>query len=275
MLLDGRNALTCLINSLLSKREIFKNMKILVIFENDAKSAPLTSLASAREKIRVFEILGATVQIVTSSQVLTNNDSCADGNPYVVFQRPFSVERAKEIMDKYMFVDLENIFTQIEWHGLPAVVEAVLRVIMEFYKPGDSIAVVGGKGFFGSKVVDACQRLPCEPIIIDEGDALETALEADILVTTAGVSRLLDDRHVSAKQVVIDVGFAARDDVIPLYDGDVGAGFYHIPRYITPVPGGVGPLQIACLVERAVFAATGKNTARWSVSKTNCRGNGR
>ena len=49
--------------------------------------------------------------------------------------------------------------------------------------------------------------------------------------------------------VVIDVGINRTDAGLV---GDVDPGAAEVARYLTPVPGGVGPMTIACLLENAV-----------------------
>jgi len=52
--------------------------------------------------------------------------------------------------------------------------------------------------------------------------------------------------------VVIDVGINRTDGGIV---GDVDPGAAEVAGYLTPVPGGVGPMTIACLLENAVRCA--------------------
>jgi methylenetetrahydrofolate dehydrogenase (NADP+)/methenyltetrahydrofolate cyclohydrolase len=51
---------------------------------------------------------------------------------------------------------------------------------------------------------------------------------------------------------VIDVGMNRTDEGL---FGDVDPGVAEVAGYLTPVPGGVGPMTIACLLENALRAA--------------------
>ena len=51
---------------------------------------------------------------------------------------------------------------------------------------------------------------------------------------------------------VVDVGINRTDDGLV---GDVDPARREVAGYITPVPGGVGPMTIACLLENAVSCA--------------------
>ena len=77
-------------------------------------------------------------------------------------------------------------------------------------------------------------------------------LEADVLVAAVGVPGMVTPDMVKPGGVVIDVGINRTDDGIV---GDVDAGAAEVAGYLTPVPGGVGPMTIACLLENAVRCA--------------------
>ena len=82
--------------------------------------------------------------------------------------------------------------------------------------------------------------------------------EADILVAAVGRAKLVTADMVKPGAVVIDVGMN-RDENGKLC-GDVDyAAVEPIASYITPVPGGVGPMTIAMLMKNAVNAAKIQN----------------
>ena len=75
-------------------------------------------------------------------------------------------------------------------------------------------------------------------------DLHQYTCNADILVTGAGVPKLITKQHVKEGAFVIDVG------IIPTKEGVTGDVDFHAVKEraekITPVPGGVGPVTIAC-----------------------------
>jgi methylenetetrahydrofolate dehydrogenase (NADP+)/methenyltetrahydrofolate cyclohydrolase len=76
---------------------------------------------------------------------------------------------------------------------------------------------------------------------------------ADVLVAAVGRPRMLGRDHVGPGAVVIDVGINRTDDGLV---GDVDAeAVTGIARLLTPVPGGVGPMTIAMLLQNTVTAA--------------------
>jgi len=84
-------------------------------------------------------------------------------------------------------------------------------------------------------------------------DLAEVCRRADILVAAVGVPELIGGDHVKSGAVVIDVGMNRTDDGLR---GDVNfPEVSEVASAITPVPGGVGPMTIAMLLENTLTAA--------------------
>ena len=82
----------------------------------------------------------------------------------------------------------------------------------------------------------------------------EMTQEADILVSAVGKSHFVTGEMVKPGAVVIDVGM--NRDAQGKLCGDVDfAAVEPIASYITPVPGGVGPMTIAMLLKNTLTAA--------------------
>jgi methylenetetrahydrofolate dehydrogenase (NADP+)/methenyltetrahydrofolate cyclohydrolase len=77
-------------------------------------------------------------------------------------------------------------------------------------------------------------------------------LDADILIAAVGVPTMVSPDMVKAGAVVIDVGINRTEAGIV---GDVDPGAADVAAFMTPVPGGVGPMTIACLLQNAVRCA--------------------
>ncbi len=84
-------------------------------------------------------------------------------------------------------------------------------------------------------------------------DLAGTCARADVLIAAVGRPRMVDASFVKSGAVVIDVGINRVDDVLC---GDVDFdAVSEVASAITPVPGGVGPMTIACLLDNTVIAA--------------------
>jgi len=82
----------------------------------------------------------------------------------------------------------------------------------------------------------------------------EITKTADILVAAVGRANFITEDMVKPGAVVIDVGMNRRAD--GKLTGDVDfAGVSEIASYITPVPGGVGPMTITMLLKNTLTAA--------------------
>lgn len=84
-------------------------------------------------------------------------------------------------------------------------------------------------------------------------DLKEVCREADIIVSAVGIAKLITKDHVKPGAVVVDVGVSRVEEKIV---GDVDFDeVQKVASAITPMPGGTGPMTIACLLENTVEAA--------------------
>jgi methylenetetrahydrofolate dehydrogenase (NADP+)/methenyltetrahydrofolate cyclohydrolase len=83
-------------------------------------------------------------------------------------------------------------------------------------------------------------------------DLPRATLEADVLVVAAGRAGLVTPDMVKHGATVVDVGMNRTDAGLV---GDVETAVMEVAGHRTPVPGGVGPLTIACLLRITVQAA--------------------
>jgi len=84
--------------------------------------------------------------------------------------------------------------------------------------------------------------------------------KADIVIAAAGAPQLVRGFWIKEGAVVIDVGITRvlQDDGRTRLVGDVAFDEVQHARAVTPVPGGVGPMTIACLLANTVKAANQK-----------------
>ena len=83
-------------------------------------------------------------------------------------------------------------------------------------------------------------------------DLSRYTLDADILVVAAGKPAMVGPDMVKAGSCVVDVGINRTDAGLV---GDVDPGAAEVAAFMTPVPGGVGPMTIALLLRNAVRCA--------------------
>jgi len=91
-------------------------------------------------------------------------------------------------------------------------------------------------------------------------DLAAVTRQADILVAAVGRAKLVGAAMVKPGACVIDVGINRLPDGKLAGDVDFEA-VKQVAGWITPVPGGVGPMTIAMLLENCIRAASGKQSA--------------
>lgn len=137
-------------------------------------------------------------------------------------------------------------------HPIPQAIQAILE------KTGVSVsgkrAVVIGKGWLVGEPVRewlTAQGAEVTAISRESGD-LSACLEADIVVAGAGVPGLVTPEVIQEGAVVLDVGTSELGGSIR---GDVAPEVSEKASVFTPVPGGVGPVAVACLMRNVVELA--------------------
>jgi len=84
-------------------------------------------------------------------------------------------------------------------------------------------------------------------------DLIEVCRQADIIVAAVGQAGMITQDHVQPGATVIDVGVSRSESGIV---GDVCFDEVQaVAGAVTPMPGGTGPMTIACLLENTVSAA--------------------
>ncbi|ATE65738.1 bifunctional 5,10-methylenetetrahydrofolate dehydrogenase/5,10-methenyltetrahydrofolate cyclohydrolase [Rhizorhabdus dicambivorans] len=135
----------------------------------------------------------------------------------------------------------------------------LLDEVIDDYR-GLNAVVIGKSNIVGKPLALLLLERECTVTVthIETRDLADIARRADIVVAAAGAPRLVRGYWVKEGAVVIDVGITrmtAADGKTKLV-GDCATDELGHARAITPVPGGVGPMTIACLVANTVCAAT-------------------
>jgi methylenetetrahydrofolate dehydrogenase (NADP+)/methenyltetrahydrofolate cyclohydrolase len=156
--------------------------------------------------------------------------------------------------------------------GLPALVPCTPRGAMmmleDQFGPGGmsglSALVVGRSRLVGKPMAQLLLAQHCTVTMAHSRtrDLPERCLDADILVAAVGVPRMIKGEWVKPGATVIDVGINRIDEDRPGRDnktrlvGDVDyEAASEVAGAITPVPGGVGVMTVACLLANTVTAA--------------------
>ena len=193
-----------------------------------------------------------------------NEDATIDG---ILIQRPLPPSFREEDVLYWVSPDKDvDAFHPINTSRLslglscfkPCTPLGIMRMLAHYgVDPSGKIACVIGRSAIVGKPV-AALLLQANATVIQAHsktpNLIELARQADILVVAAGRPRLIDERYFKAGAVVIDVGVHrnAQGKVVGDVAYDPGAT---LASAISPVPGGVGPMTIAMLMENTVWSA--------------------
>lgn len=125
-----------------------------------------------------------------------------------------------------------------------AVIDILKEAEKELRIEPKSTCVVGATGMVGAPLVKELRRLGYN--LTHEREA------ADVLISCTGKPSLIDGSTVKVGAIVIDVGSPKGDIEFEAVSKKAG--------FITPVPGGVGPVTISCLLENLVYACYNSHT---------------
>jgi len=139
---------------------------------------------------------------------------------------------------------------------VPATPLGVMYLLDEYRIPitGQRAVVVGRSTLVGKPVALLLLQANATVTICHSRteDLARHTLDADILVAAVGLPGVITADMVKQGATVVDVGITRTDAGVR---GDVEAGVAEVAAFLTPVPGGVGPMTIAALLGNAARAA--------------------
>jgi methylenetetrahydrofolate dehydrogenase (NADP+)/methenyltetrahydrofolate cyclohydrolase len=139
---------------------------------------------------------------------------------------------------------------------VPATPLGVMALLEEYRIPlaGRRAVVVGRSSLVGKPVALLLLQQNATVTICHSrtDDLAHQTLDADVLVVAVGVPGLVTPDMVRPGGAVVDVGITRTEAGLV---GDVDPDVAQIAAFLTPVPGGVGPMTIACLLGNALRAA--------------------
>lgn len=152
---------------------------------------------------------------------------------------------------------------------LPCTPQGIVALLQESHIPiaGANVVIVGRSNIVGKPLANLLSRRSLNATVTlchsATGNLADHTLKADILIAAIGKPRFITGDMVAEGAVVIDVGVNRVPDASAKNGyrlcGDVDyESASEKASYITPVPGGVGPMTIAMLLKNVLEAATQK-----------------
>ncbi len=265
---DGRTFGQQKINNLAKevKKLIKKGIKpklVSIYLTTDEGSVLYTNLKKVKAQsigigFEPFEIKTKNKDKIISIIKKLNKDDSVQG---ILIQKPsgkndFEKEEWKEIvssLDPRKDVDCltpENF--GLLAIGTPRFLPATVRAVMEVLKSAgvnyekDYIVILGASEILGKPLSIILENMGATISVLNKStsDIRLYTQKTDVLISATGCSGLIRGKDIKENSIVIDVG-APRGDVIT--SEVIGKA-----KFLSPVPGGVGPMTIACLLENLV-----------------------
>jgi methylenetetrahydrofolate dehydrogenase (NADP+)/methenyltetrahydrofolate cyclohydrolase len=174
-----------------------------------------------------------------------------------------AIDPSKDV-DGFNIVNAANIYLNRE--GVipctPLGCLIMLRSINQSLK-GMNAVIIGRSNIVGKPMAQLLLNEDCTVTTVhSKSNNIEKIVkEADIIIAAVGIPNLVNENWVKKGAIVIDVGinrinYENKTKLV----GDVDFNAVQpLASYITPVPGGVGPMTIACLLMNTVFQCSRKN----------------
>lgn len=216
----------------------------------------------------------ATQEMVEETVAFLSNDSDIDG---ILVQMPLPehldansiIQKmgAKKDVDGFCAENLEKFIAgdgEVIWPVFPKALIALAELGLTkegLTLEGQKAALISKSDIFTSAMEAACQRVGIDVVHIacdDKAGQKELIKSRDIIFSACGEAQYLDADYIKTGAMIIDGGFSELEGCIS-GDVDIEAALEHA-AYLTPVPGGVGPMTIACLLENVIEIAKRKNT---------------
>lgn len=140
---------------------------------------------------------------------------------------------------------------------VPCTPLGVMRILQEAHINllGKNAVVVGRSNIVGRPMAAALLNADASVAIchLHSADIKDFTLSADVLVVAAGAPGLITANHIKAGATLIDVGINRLSNGSIVGDVDFES-VQGKAEFVTPVPGGVGPMTIAMLLQNTLTA---------------------
>lgn len=255
--------------SLLAKQKITPGLAVILVGGDPASQAYVNMKAKACKRTGIYSVTHEMPENI-SQDSLIQTLSMLNCNPnidgiLVQLPLPKHLDTTKVLetiavnkdVDGFHPFNMGRVFEGLE-SFIPATPLGILNLLKHYNitLKGKNVVIVGASNIVGK---------PLGSLFLNENATItlchiytqnltQHTKNADILCVAVGKPNLITKEMVKEGAVVIDVGINRLDD--GSLSGDVDyANVAPLCSYITPVPGGVGPMTIASLLQNTIKAA--------------------
>ncbi len=278
-LLDGK-ALSAKIKEELKEKNKFLNSKgiqaclaVILIGNNPASATYVKSKAKACEECGIKSLVYHLDENTTQNELLAlintlNYDDSVHG---ILVQLPLPQHISKDLIlesissskdvDGFHPINVGYLNLGLESGFLPCTPLGIMKLLKayEIKLEGLDSVIIGASNIVGRPMATMLLNAGASVSIchIKTKDLNLYTKKADLIIVAAGCVNLLREDMVKDGAIIVDVGINRLDDGKIVGDVD----FDKVSKkasYITPVPGGVGPMTIAMLLENTFKSAKNK-----------------
>lgn len=245
----------------LQSKDIIPQLAVVLIGNNPS------SIIYVRQKQKVGEEIGVKVSIFKKDFIdlinKLNNDKLVHG---VIIQRPIPIDMGKEELDRLVLPEKDVDGFHPESPFTPPVASAVIKILewvkkdkgisgifMDWLKK-QKILIIGRGETAGKPIIRTLTKLEIKfkGAHSQITNLRELCLEANIIISCVGKGNIVRHYMLKRNTVLIGVGLHPENEKLkPDYNQEEIA---NLIDYYTPVPGGVGPVNVACLFENLLLA---------------------
>jgi len=251
------------------EKNIVPGLAVILIGDDPASHAYVKMKAKACENVGFYSITHNMPDTISQDEIIAtiemmNNNPRIDG---ILVQLPLpkhvDTDKILEVIDPKKDVDgfhAYNVGRLVT--GLDSFVACTPLGVMKMFEEykidlrGQDVCVVGASNIVGKPMASLLLNAEATVTIthIYTKDLKAHTSKADIVVVGVGVPGLIKEDMIKEGAIVIDIGINRIEDGSLVGDVD----FKNVsPKcsYITPVPGGVGPMTIAMLLSNTLKSA--------------------
>jgi len=267
-LLDGKKIAERILGNLkkeIKKRKLKLRLAVVQVGENPVSKIFISQKKKACERVGIdFKLCKLPAKISVAElkkeiEKITKNP--ADSGVIIQLPLPekFLPEEFLNLIPEEKDIDVLSEKSLGKFYqGTLKILPPTVQGILYFFKnykielKGKNVVIVGAGRLVGNPLALRLLREKATISVLNEftKDTPSFIKKADILISGVGKPDLITGRMVKKGVVVIDAGTSVKKGKLM---GDVD--FKSVSKkasYITPVPGGVGPMTVACLIENLV-----------------------
>jgi methylenetetrahydrofolate dehydrogenase (NADP+)/methenyltetrahydrofolate cyclohydrolase len=256
-------------DELLKERDIIPGLAVILVGDDPASQSYVKMKEKVCKEVGFYSIVHKMPKNIAQEEIIGTIEMM-NANPRIdgiLVQLPLPsqintnkilevIEPSKDV-DGFHPYNVGRLNTKLDGF-VPCTPLGVMRIFEEYNieLEGKNVCIVGASNIVGKPMSALALNANATVTVthIYTKDLKSHTKNADILIVGVGVPKLIKEDMVKDGAIVIDIGINRLSDGSLCGDVDFEAV---APKcsYITPVPGGVGPMTIAMLIENTMKSA--------------------